>query len=68
VAEPDLFSAVDPEVLTLARQMALESQEWGRIPYKAIEAGHWDNGHVVRQFVAEAERQIIRNRPEATGD
>jgi hypothetical protein len=62
VSEPLLFEPVDPEVMRVARKLALASKMWGLSPYKAIEAGHWDNGFTVRQFVPEAERQVARRR------
>ena len=46
----------------MARKLALASKMWGLSPYKAIEAGNWDNGFTVRQFVPEAERQVARRR------
>ena len=64
---PLLFDPVDPEVLRVARKLALASKMWGRIPYKAIEDGHWDNGYIVRQFVPEAQRQVERRKKDRPG-
>ena len=55
----------DPAVMALAREMAIESRDWGRIPVRAIRGGYWDNGEIVQVFVRRAEVELIRNRPEA---
>jgi hypothetical protein len=68
MSAPLEFAQVDPEVVALARQMAVGIKKWGRVPQKAIESGQWDNGEVVRQFIPEAERALLRRRREARDD
>lgn len=54
------------EIMTLARQMAIESKLLGRTLVTAIESGQWDNGNYVKQFIPAAEAELIRRRAENT--
>ena len=59
---------IDPQTMQLARKMCAESKKWGRVPEKAILSGAWDTGHIVLQYVPDAEIVLIKMQQEKSED
>lgn len=47
-----------------ARKRLTEQKQWGYVCERAILAGHWDGGDLMR----EAEQDVLKQRPEAVDE
>lgn len=54
------------EILALARQMAIDHFQPGRVREQGFRSGAYDHGTDVTRFVPAAEAELIRSRTENT--